>query len=227
VYVFQIIFSTTSCHANYNFARTNNNDLQTCLSLSLPLSIRTVYPCNTSPNQNSSQYQCDNFDVSSLSYVRGGRIPHSPAVLVYVRDSSDVQNVVKCATKLNYTVNALGGGHSYEGYGLGSMYNNIIINMAEINYININQSDRTARIGAGARLGPIYYRTYQPDNYTVTGGTCAWVGVAGLALGGGRGFLSRLHGLLADNILEMKAVNAQGQYTLVRLGKCISSFSFR
>ncbi len=34
-----------------------------------------------------------------------------------------------------------------------------------------------------------------------------WVG-----LGGGYGYLSRLHGLLSDNILEMKAVNAQGKY---------------
>jgi FAD/FMN-containing dehydrogenase len=70
--------------------------------------------------------------------MRGGRISHSPAVIVYATNSSDVQNVVKCATKLDYIVNALSGGHSYEGYGLGSMYNNIIINMEAINYININ-----------------------------------------------------------------------------------------
>ena len=215
VYVFQITFTTASHHANYKFTRTNNDDLQECLSLSLPLSIRTVYPCNTLTNQNSSQYQCDHFNVSRLSSVRGGRISHSPAVIVYVTDSTDIQNVVKCATKLNYIVNALGGGHSYEGYGLGSMYNNIIINMEAINYININQRDRTGTFGAGARLGPIYYRTYQYDKYTINGGTCAWVGLAGQALGGGQGFLARLYGLLSDNILETKAVNAQGQYTLI------------
>jgi len=122
---------------------------------------------------------------------------------------------VNCAKKLNYTVNPSGGGHSYEGYNLGSTHNNIVINLAGINYISIDESDQTARIGAGARLGPIYYRTYQSDKHTINGGTCVWVGIAGQALGGGAGFLSRLHGLLSDNVLEMKAVNAEGKSALV------------
>ncbi|CAF1130743.1 unnamed protein product, partial [Didymodactylos carnosus] len=207
--IFQIIFNSANRHDNVNFSKTNNNDLQKCLSLSLPLSIRTIYPCNTLTNQNSSRYKCDHFNVSSLSSIRGGRISHSPAVIVYATDNSDVQNVVKCASKLNYIVNALSGGHSYEGYGLGSIYNNIIINMEAINYININQRDRTGTFGAGARLGPIYYKTYQYDKYTINAGTCPWIGLAGHALGGGFGILARLYGLLADNILEMTAVNAQ------------------
>ncbi|CAF1386763.1 unnamed protein product [Adineta steineri] len=211
VYTFQITFTRASYRANYKCTRVNNDDLRECLSSSLPLSIRAVYPCNTLTNQNSFQYQCDHFNVSRLSSNRGGRISHSPAVVVDVTDSSDIQNVVKCATKLNYIVNALSGGHSYEGYGLGSMYNNIIINMEAINYININQHDRTGTFGAGTRLGPIYYRIYQYDNYTINAGSCAWVGLAGIALGSGYDFLARLHGLLSDNILEMKAVNAQGE----------------
>ncbi len=43
-----------------------------------------------------------------------------------------------------------------------------------------------------------------------------WVG-----LGGGYGYLSRLHGLLSDNILEMKAVNAQGKYKFLNLSSQI------
>lgn len=214
-HAFQIILAIANCHAEPKFVKANNNELQACLSSSLPLSVRTFYPCSTSTNQNTSQYQCDDFDANSLSSHMGGRIPHSPAAIVFVRDSSDVQKVVKCATKLNYIVNPSSGGHSYEGYNLGSTDNNIIINLAGINYINIDESDRTARIGAGARLGPIYYKTYQSDNYTINGGTCEWVGIAGQALGGGAGYLSRLHGLLSDNVLEMKAVNEEGRYILV------------
>ncbi|CAF3748450.1 unnamed protein product, partial [Rotaria sp. Silwood1] len=170
-------FTSASYHANSKLARTNNDDLQTCLSLSLPLSIRTIYPCSTLANQNSSQYQCDHFNVNELSSVRGGRISHFPAVIVYATDSNDVQNVVKCATKLNYIVNARSGGHSYEGYCLGSMYNNIVINMEAINYIHINQYDGTGIFGAGTRIGPIYYRTFQ-YNYTINAGSCAWMGLA-------------------------------------------------
>jgi FAD/FMN-containing dehydrogenase len=44
----------------------------------------------------------------------------------------------------------------------------------------------------------------------INAGSCAWVGLAGHAVGGGYGFLARSYGLLSGNILEMKAVNAQG-----------------
>lgn len=190
--------------------KTNNNDLQVCLSESLPSIVRTVYPCSNLANVMNVRYSCQHFNISTISSVRGNRISHSPAVIVYVMSSSDVQNVMKCAIKLNYIVNALSGGHSYEGYGIGSTDNNIVINMGAINHIYINQNDGTGIFGSGARLGPIYYRTYQYGNYTINGGSCAWVGLGGLALGGGIGFLSRQHGLLSDKILEMKAVTAQG-----------------
>ncbi|CAF0797248.1 unnamed protein product [Adineta steineri] len=211
IYIVQIRFTTADHFSTSRISEPNNNKLHKCLSLSLPFSTRIIYPCNTLTNQNSFQYQCTHFNVSSLSSILGGRISHSPAVIIYPKDSSDVQNVVKCATKLNYIVNALGGGHSYEGYGLGSVYNNIIINMERINYIHINQYDRIGTFGAGARLGPIYYRAYQHGKLTINGGSCPWVGLAGHALGGGFGFLARLHGLLSDNIIEMKAVNDQGE----------------
>ncbi|CAF4069348.1 unnamed protein product [Adineta steineri] len=209
--IFQVNLITTTHLPNYRFTRTNNNDLYTCLSSLLPLTVRTIYPCSTIANQNSFQYECVHFNITNLSAIRGGRFSHSPAVIVYVTDSSDVQNVLVCAANLNYVVNALSGGHSYEGYGLGSTYNNIIINMEGINYININQHDRTGTFGAGTRLGPIYYEAYQSDNYTINAGSCPWVGLTGHALGGGYGLLSRLHGLLSDNVLEMKAVNAHGE----------------
>ena len=90
-----------------------------------------------------------------------------------------------------------------------------------LNYININPNNGTRRFGAGARLGPIYYRTYQYDNYTINAGSCPWVGLAGHALGGGYGLISRLHGLLSDNILEMKAVTAQGKYKFLNLSSQI------
>jgi FAD/FMN-containing dehydrogenase len=48
--------------------------------------------------------------------------------------------------------------------------------------------------------------------------------IAGHAVGGGQGFLSRLYGLLSDNILEMKAVNAQGKSIFYQVVKMSISF---
>ncbi|CAF4970067.1 unnamed protein product, partial [Rotaria sp. Silwood1] len=108
------------------------------------------------------------------------------------KTSTPVQTTpIKCGTKLNYIVNARSGSHSYEGYGLGSIYNNILINIEAINYININEYDGISTFGAGAK------------------NCCEWMGLAGHAFGDGQGFLGRLHGLLSDNILEMKTINIQ------------------
>ena len=168
-----------SIQATLSTVRTNNDELRACLSL-LPSSVHTIYPCNTIANQNA---QCDHFNVNQLSSMNGGRIPHSPVVIVYVTDSNDVQNVVKCAAKLDYTVNALSGGHGYEAYGIGSSDNNIVINMAAINYINVNPNDQTGTFGPAARLGPIHYRLYQQGQYTINAGFCVWVGLGGHVLG--------------------------------------------
>jgi hypothetical protein len=102
VCIFQIHLITANPPHVSKFVRKNNNDLHKCLSSSLSSSTRTIYPCNTSINQNSSKYRCIHFDVTTLASMRGSQIPHSPAVVVYVKDSKDVQNVVKCATKLDY-----------------------------------------------------------------------------------------------------------------------------
>ncbi|UJR08747.1 hypothetical protein I4U23_013004 [Adineta vaga] len=202
--------TTANYRVNYRFTRQNNDYLYACLSSSLPSSVRMIYPCRTPTNQNGHMYTCNPFDIRNLASIRGSRISHSPAVIVYVTTSHDVQNVIKCAAKLDYVVNALSGGHSYEGYSLGSVPNNIIINFEKMNNIHVNVHDKTAIIGPGARNGPSYYTLYQYDNYTIPAGSCAWVGIGGQALGGGYGLLARLHGLLSDHILEMKAVNAQG-----------------
>ena len=58
VCVFYITFTTASHRDNDNFARTNNNDLQTCLSSSLRYYQHVLFiHVSTLTNQNSFQYQ--------------------------------------------------------------------------------------------------------------------------------------------------------------------------
>ena len=212
LFLSQIYLVTTNFDNNSSFSRQNNDQLYTCLSSSLSTFVRCIYPCRTPSNQNSHIYSCENFDVHSLASMRGSRISHSPAVIVYATTTWDVQSIIKCAVKLDYVVNALSGGHSYEGYSLGSLPNNIIINFGKLNHIHVNVHDKIVKIGPGARLGPIYYKLYQHEKHTIPGGSCPWVGIGGLTLGGGYGLLARLHGLLVDQVLEMKVVNAQGKH---------------
>ena len=67
-----------------------------------------------------------------------------------------------------------------------------------------------ANVGAGAQLIDIY-TTLAAAGRSIPGGSCPTVGIAGLALGGGVGFSSRLHGTTCDSILGLTLVDASGR----------------
>ena len=69
---------------------------------------------------------------------------------------------------------------------------------------------RPPSIGAGAQLIDVYSEL-AAHGVTIPAGSCATVGVAGLALGGGVGFASRKLGLTCDNVESLQIVTAAGQ----------------
>ena len=75
----------------------------------------------------------------------------------------------------------------------------------------ISPSGDKARVGAGARLGSVYPALWAAGHRTIPGGTAPTVGVAGLTLGGGHGFLARKLGLACDNLVAVEIVTADGK----------------
>jgi FAD/FMN-containing dehydrogenase len=71
-------------------------------------------------------------------------------------------------------------------------------------------SHNTVLVGAGTSLVDLYAACAKAGAL-VPGGSCPTVGVAGLALGGGVGVLSRRYGLTCDNVQEVEIVTASGQ----------------
>jgi len=68
----------------------------------------------------------------------------------------------------------------------------------------------SAVVGAGARLLDVY-EGLGKKGLALPAGSCTTVGVSGLALGGGHGFLLRKWGLTADNVLSLDVVTAAGK----------------
>ncbi|ANX11095.1 hypothetical protein ABE41_003690 [Fictibacillus arsenicus] len=130
-----------------------------------------------------------------------------PSVINFCKTAEDVSNAVCWARKNNVKFRIRTGRHSYEAYS--SLNNGLVIDISEINKIKVNHNTRTARLGAGSLLFPLYEKLYE-KGYTIPGGTCPSVGLSGLTLGGGWGMLTRPFGMLIDQLIELEMVDAKG-----------------
>ncbi|CAG8746899.1 2381_t:CDS:2, partial [Cetraspora pellucida] len=153
----------------------------------------------------------------TLAVIPDSKCPEEDALrkclnqLAFVRptDVLDVQKVIKCAAKLHFPIVARSGGHSYEGYGIGDKDCYLVVDLVTLNKTTIDITSQTAVIGTGNVLESLYYNVNQ-HIFAFPAGTCPYVGVGGLMLGGGMGYLNRKFGLSSDNILDAQIVLANG-----------------
>ncbi|CAG8464043.1 36_t:CDS:2, partial [Ambispora gerdemannii] len=157
-------------------------------------------------------------DYSKLIVDENKWIQYYPVALVYAANVADVQTAVKCAKASKINVAPRSGGHSFESYSIGGKNGSLVIDLKELNQIKIDKSSNTAIIGAGNKLGTIYYVLSQAG-YFIPAGTCPGVGISGLALGGGYGFSSRKYGLTVDSVLSMDMVDATGSLITANSGQ--------
>ena len=84
-----------------------------------------------------------------------------------------------------------------------------MIDVTAMSSVHADPSAGQATIGSGATLMQVA-NGLAPDGLVVPGGTCATVGIAGLALGGGQGVTGRRFGLTCDSMLGATVVLADG-----------------
>ena len=131
-----------------------------------------------------------------------------PAAIVRAADASDVSRTVDLARETGAELAVRSGGHSRAGFGTSE--GGIVLDLCEMNAVEIDPESRTAWAQTGITAGD--YTKAAGKHGLATGlGDTASVGVGGITLGGGIGFLVRKHGLTIDDVLGAEVVTADGE----------------
>lgn len=131
-----------------------------------------------------------------------------PRVIVYPNNIADVINAVNWARKQGLNIRCRSGGHNYESFSVGNDV--VVIDVSNLLDFEIDINAGYVRIGSGYKQEQLYPKVAQ-YGFAYIGGICGSVGVAGIALGGGVGYLQREYGLVCDNLVEAQIVDAYGR----------------
>ena len=100
------------------------------------------------------------------------------------------------------------GGHSVAGHS--TCDDGVVIDLSPMKGIDIDPVAAIARIEPGLTWGEVA-AALQPYGLALTSGDTASVGVGGLALGGGIGWMARKYGLTIDRLRAVDLVTADGR----------------
>jgi FAD/FMN-containing dehydrogenase len=146
------------------------------------------------------------YDQARAVFYRS--IDRRPAVIVRPADASAVAQVVSLARETGAELAVRSGGHSLAGHSVSE--GGIVLDLAEMRALDIDAESRTAWAQTG--LTAAEYTAAAGAHGLATGfGDTGSVGIGGLTLGGGIGFLVRKHGLTIDDLLAAELVMADGE----------------
>jgi FAD binding domain-containing protein/berberine-like enzyme len=150
----------------------------------------------------------DDAEYDQARTIFYGGFDRRPAVIVRPTGASDVSQVVSLARETGLELAVRSGGHSLAGHSTTD--GGILLDLTDMNALEIDPEQRTAWAETGLTAGA--YTTAADAYGLATGfGDTGSVGIGGLTLGGGIGYLVRKHGLTIDSLLAAELVTADGQ----------------
>jgi hypothetical protein len=131
-----------------------------------------------------------------------------PAVIVKVANASDVARVVTLARDCGLELAIRSGGHSAAGHGTTD--GGIVLDLSDMKAIEIDVDGKSAWAEAGLTAAELTTAVAAHD-LAIGFGDTGSVGIGGITVGGGVGYLVRTHGLTIDNLLAAEIVTADGE----------------
>jgi FAD/FMN-containing dehydrogenase len=152
----------------------------------------------------------DGYDAARVVLIGG--VDRHPAVIVRVAGTPDVREVIALARETGHELAVRAGGHS--GAAFSTVEGGIVLDVRDLTSLEFDAEGRTAWAGAGLTASALTQAADAHD-LAVGFGDTGSVGIAGITLGGGVGYLVRLHGLTIDSLLGAEIATADGAVHVV------------
>jgi hypothetical protein len=147
------------------------------------------------------------YETARRTLLLDPEIDKHPALIAQCKNEEDVLRCIDFAQQHELEVAVRSGNHSNLGWG--TCEKGIVIDLSKMKGVTVDPVKHTAQVTTGSTAEEILAAT-APYGLAPVLGECGSVG-AGLALGGGLGYLSGKYGATCDNLLSARVVTADGR----------------
>jgi FAD/FMN-containing dehydrogenase len=147
-------------------------------------------------------------DYDQARTVSSPLIDRRPAAIITPIDAGEVAAVIALARKGGLELAVRSGGHSPAGHSVSE--GGIVLDLSLMKALEIAPHRRRAWAETGLTAGEVTAAA-GAHGLAIGFGDTGSVGIGGLTLGGGIGYLVRKHGLTIDDLLAAEVVTADGQ----------------
>lgn len=139
--------------------------------------------------------------------IWNGMIDRRPAVILRCRTDENVIYGITYARERQLALAIRGGGHNIAGHAVCD--GGVMLDLSAMKEVHIDAEARRAYVQPGATLRDLDAAA-QAHGLAVPTGINSTTGIAGLALGGGFGWLTRKYGCTSDNLVSARIITANG-----------------
>jgi len=144
--------------------------------------------------------------------VENAYVDRCPALIAKARDAADVGAAVRWARDSGVHLSVAAGRHGFSGDAVND--GGLVLDLSLLQGIAIDAEARTVRAGAGLKAGDLTAAVYE-SGFAIPFGDTGSVGIAGITLGGGIGWLVRRYGATVDQLRSVEVVTAEGMIRTV------------
>jgi len=159
-----------------------------------------------------SEFKGELFEPTDAGYAEAvrlwnGMIERRPALVARVADERDTQVALRFGNELGLAIAIRGGGHNVSGSAL--VDGGVVIDNSARRNVVVDPRAGLVHVDPGVLLGELDAAT-AAHGLAVPVGINTTTGLAGLALGGGIGWMMRRHGLTCDQLVGADVILADG-----------------